>query len=247
MREKLTILFAVGVLTTALVTSSPATATSHTTDPRCDQPGSGSVYRECLSQWGLQDDNDDGVPNGGWIRGVEQSGDGFQSSEYEQWVVDSEGLSKHMIIPPHSPAVADVGIVRSFPVWNTGEVYQACALAKVYDQVGESGNEMNFVARLTVAQKQGHQQVGAPEEHNAKIQAFEGDLKEFATAPFKINSSSADNIAVKFRAHSDTRDAGGVAVLHSIKFLRFANGSSRTQPVDCYPNHPTASSIHRNP
>ena len=250
--KRVAMISAAAVAAAALFSGSPATATSHTTDLRCDAPASGSVYRECINASGFTDSNGDGLPDGRWIEGVEGNQNGsdgstyFGDSEYDQWV-SSDGLSKHRIIPGHSPAKGDVGIVRSFPVWNTGEVYQACALAKVYEETGEDGNEMNFVARLTVAQKKDDAQVGNPEEHNSKIQWYETDFREFATKPFKIASSEANNIAVKFRAHSDTSGSGGVAVVKAIKFLRFANGSTRTVPVDCFPTYPYADSEYRNP
>jgi hypothetical protein len=209
------------------------------TDDRCPAPSSGSVTT-CINGSTFTDDNGDGIPDVKWEKGIEGELQG--SDLYRQWVVD--GLSKHQITPNKRTHPQDVGIVRSFPLSTTGETYQACALAKVYDQVEpDPSSDAAFSARVTIAQKQGNDQVKNPStgedanqmEANVRLEFFSENFIEISTEPFTLRNSAADNVAVKFRAHTQVVDSGGVAVLKQIKFLRLPNNTSGESPRDCFP------------
>ena len=209
-----------------------ALGSDHTTDPRCVKPEGDQRVTKCINSSGYRDVDGDGVAEPRWEAAFE-----FREGEYRLYV--ESGIQKNQIRRNHSPERGDAGILRSFPVRNVGEVYQACALAKVFSQT-ELGTTkgQDFWARLTIAQKLGSKQVGSKAfphgEHNARILNQHRRFLEIRTKPFTIDNRNADNVSVKFRAHVESNGAGGVAALHSLKFLRLPNGYSG-RPVDCYP------------
>jgi hypothetical protein len=214
-----------------LAGSQSAQGTNHTTDTRCKEPSDGENATKCIASTSYNDADDDGVPNGNWKAAAE-----FGDGQYKLYVENN--LQKNRIKTKHSPGKGDAGILRTFPVRKKGEVYQACGLAKVYGQTELGDTEgQDFWARLTVAQRKGNKQVGSTAyphgEHNARILNQHEKFYEIRTKPFKMDNANANNVAVKFRAHVENKGAGGVAVLHSLKFLRLPNGYSG-DPINCY-------------